>query len=224
MFMGCGKVDKRFTLYLNGSITILIFVLSLFLFNSCDGSNSLSKKRVREVTNLNDFPEHLKVRDCISFPFAEQLDQILVVSYRFTRLAGEKADTVDYTSKIVVDDQIGFNEFYEQKVLDSLEEKELENLLMCCQGDNDNSVADCYMPRNCIYFLDEDKKVLDYIEICFSCGNTIRKENSQIPVSCVNDLQAIEAFLMKVGIRHGLTDRSFDFPERFEQKPEKRFK
>jgi hypothetical protein len=70
-----------------------------------------------------------------------------------------------------------------------------------------STVLQCYNPRNAILFLDKDRKVFEFIEICFECERTkSSSDRVSIGTECNQKLQLLKSLFKQVGIRFGLSE------------------
>jgi hypothetical protein len=71
--------------------------------------------------------------------------------------------------------------------------------------------AMCYEPRNAILFLDKDKKVIAYIELCFDCSQYLVREGKiKIGEFCDEKFERIKDIFKRSGITYGLIDTPND--------------
>ena len=64
----------------------------------------------------------------------------------------------------------------------------------------------CYNPRNAILFIDKDKKVFEFIEICFECDKfNSSSDRVSFGTDCNQKLELIKSFFHNIGIEYGIT-------------------
>ncbi|RZK56820.1 MAG: hypothetical protein EOO87_04505 [Pedobacter sp.] len=64
--------------------------------------------------------------------------------------------------------------------------------------------ASCYQPRNSILFLNENDRVLDFIEICFECGRTeYSSKRIKRFQNCESKYDILKAFFISTGTKYG---------------------
>jgi hypothetical protein len=64
----------------------------------------------------------------------------------------------------------------------------------------------CYNPRNAILFIDKDRKVFEFIEICFECDKFYSSSDSVgFGSDCNQKLELIKDFFHRTGIEYGIT-------------------
>jgi hypothetical protein len=69
--------------------------------------------------------------------------------------------------------------------------------------------AGCFFPRNSIIFLDKNDKVIDHLDICFSCGvGESPSYKINVGVECTQKYDMLSNFFVSVGIPYGTADRS----------------
>lgn len=95
--------------------------------------------------------------------------------------------------------------------LDSLQINYLNDLLSgrhrkpYPKGELARSVADCFYPRHNIIFLDKHDSVVNYISICFECGNTKQSKPD------LADMDNMQSFFNSIGLK------VFDRPDFYSQ-------
>ena len=104
--------------------------------------------------------------------------------------------------------KIDLSKFKETKILESTQIDSLTFLLYNL-GSKGNSFqyvpASCYFPKNAILFLDVNKKVVEYIEICFECKKTRESSHKvQNGISCNQKFDIIKSYFARQGIKHGI--------------------
>ena len=86
----------------------------------------------------------------------------------------------------------------------------LSNTLLnyTASGGSSFSIVGCYTPRHALLFLDNDEKIIAWIEICFQCSQMKVSyeavEDVPFDIRCKERRDAIKAFLRKIGIIYGL--------------------
>jgi hypothetical protein len=73
------------------------------------------------------------------------------------------------------------------------------------QGGTEQAVADCFYPRHNIIFLDKRDSIVNYISVCFECGNTKQSKSD------LADMDNMQAFFDAIGLK------VFDRPDYYEQ-------
>jgi hypothetical protein len=102
------------------------------------------------------------------------------------------------------------NSFKEIKTLSHSQINKLTDVLFNYKPIGKNHIIEfssCYSPRNAILFLDENEKVFDFIEICFSClhmRNFSKKFN--VENECDHKINMIKEFFRSAGIKHGVVE------------------
>ncbi|MGK4568195.1 hypothetical protein [Flavobacterium sp. 3HN19-14] len=64
----------------------------------------------------------------------------------------------------------------------------------------------CYMPRNAIFFINGNNKIIAYIEICFGC-NHIRSSDKNLDLGeyCAEKYDLIKSIFKEAKIEYGIT-------------------
>ena len=94
--------------------------------------------------------------------------------------------------------------------LNSTQIDSLSNTLLnyTASGGSIWSVVGCYTPRHALLFLDNEGKIIAWIEICFQCSQMKVSYEAPEAVSfdtrCKERRDAIKTFLRKIGIIYGL--------------------
>jgi len=95
--------------------------------------------------------------------------------------------------------------------LDSLQTDFLNDLLSgrhrkpYPEGGIERTVADCFFPRHNIIFLDKRDSIVNYISICFECGNTMKSKSD------LADMDNMQTFFDSIGLK------VFDRPDYYGQ-------
>lgn len=96
-------------------------------------------------------------------------------------------------------------------LLDSVQTNYLNDLLSgrrrkpYPKGGTERSVADCFYPRHNIIFLDKKDSVVNYISICFECGNSKQSKSN------LADMDNMRSFFDSIGLK------VFDRPDYYGQ-------
>jgi hypothetical protein len=147
-----------------------------------------------------------KIRN--SFPFKKSAT-INLVSFK-----RENSDDFRETPK--TNGQIDLNKLYENIILDDKFKDELLDILVNYNLGPDNKKipaksAMCYEPRNAILFLDADKKVIAYIELCFDCSQyLLRGGKMKVGEFCNEKFERLKDIFKRSGITYGLIDAPND--------------
>jgi hypothetical protein len=73
------------------------------------------------------------------------------------------------------------------------------------QDDAERTIADCFYPRHNIIFTDKRDNILNYISVCFECGNVKQSK------SYLADMDNMRSFFNSIGLK------VFDRPDHYEQ-------
>lgn len=99
----------------------------------------------------------------------------------------------------------------EKQLLNTSQKEQLKALFLAYRADpanNRSSVAQCYMPRNIIYFIDESEQVIAYLEICFQCSRShfqVIGNTPELSDRCREIYSPLKRFFKIVGIEYGVT-------------------
>ncbi|MFC0516567.1 hypothetical protein ACFFGT_20340 [Mucilaginibacter angelicae] len=65
-------------------------------------------------------------------------------------------------------------------------------------------IAACFDPRNSIVFLDKNNRVIDHLDICFSCHRSESASGKiNIGIECTQKYQMLQNFFIAVGVPYG---------------------
>lgn len=188
-------------------------LLGLVLIQSCsnDSSKEVTEDPVSEEDSFEGIPydelsRHeelwdevctpLEVDELEAFSFEEDIARMQIVKYSFERPPG--GTPIIEGGEMV--GKLGFDYFSEIVELDRTEIDSLKMILQSYQNETSLiSMADCYFPRHCIHFFDENDDVIAYLELCLECWS-YRTNRSELKLNC--DAQLIE--LGRFIDRHGL--------------------
>jgi len=112
--------------------------------------------------------------------------------------------------------QVDLSKLYENVILEDKLKDELLDILVNYNRDPKNKnipakSALCYEPRNAILFLDKDKKVIAYIELCFDCAQYLERSGKmKIGEFCDEKFKRIKDIFERSGITYGLIDTPND--------------
>lgn len=188
------------------SIRSILIPVFLFVFTACQNQETTRDLNSQETPSEYQDPCETRMSEPIKFPFEDSLDKVLVVSYEFPRsgygLLPEEREKFTTNEILGEDGKIGFNVFQEQIELNSGQIDMLKDSVFNYNGDYLLG-ADCYRPRNCVYFLDQNELVLGYLEICFECSNTL-SSHDELEINCENQLSALNDLLIEFGLTNGV--------------------
>lgn len=95
---------------------------------------------------------------------------------------------------------------FEVVTLDNKLSDAVANILI--NYDNKSGVSDymfCYIPRNAIVFMDNENKVIGFIELCFECQKfKAQLSDIQIGQFCGEKYDALKQIFMAAGIKYGM--------------------
>ncbi len=152
---------------------IFCFLLAGFLLiSSCQHNDPASKNADAQSKAGNPSPINF-----IDFKYSKVIAFATVDPYDYQELFGSK--------------KIDLSKFHDtiSKTLDSLQITALNEILSGRKGivPDSNRVADCFMPRHNIVFLDSQNKVVNYLSICFECN---RRQTSKSTSASMESLTA----------------------------------
>jgi hypothetical protein len=135
------------------------------------------------------------------FPY-NQTSAIQLVSFK----AGSEGQRPGLPKK---NSEIDKSKLFEVKTLDKQLENQLLDVLVnfATAGDSqsDGYIMMCYDPRNAILFLDDQKRVVGYVEICFDCRQTeIKPDKMVIGQFCIEKFAIIKDIFQKSDIKYGV--------------------
>ena len=214
----------------------LLFFTSFLLLMSCHTKRVLSPSEMPE-SELPPIPpaDYFSERKCEStntysdaerrqmFPF-NKTKRVLAIAYQnyefkdahnAENTASENTkdycDRANVLRKWVVDAQKGQTYCAIEAIeLNGTQIDSLSNTLLnyTASGGSSFSIVGCYTPRHALLFLDNDEKIIAWIEICFQCSQMKvsyeAAEDVPFDTRCKERRDAIKAFLRKIGIVYGL--------------------
>jgi len=163
-------------------------------------SKILSSDTDKKQTHNNELSKY----SYIKFEFEKELQKVQIVSYTHPRGQHTQVNSVPqkkYDIKIKENGKLGFKEFQEIIVLDSVNIKMLRGILAQNWSDT-STVSECYIPRNAIHFIGEKDLLLGYIEICAECNQT-KSSSNELAIKSKQQLYALTSFMRRAGIKHG---------------------
>jgi hypothetical protein len=174
------------------------------------------------LTNKYTIAQRLK-----KYPFVRAW-KILAVSYDGTSepnlLVLANGDTINAaTNEKVINfrphglffknDTLDYKYLFETKQLTKSQINRLTNILFNTDVKIHNDYADpgykCFEPRNALIFLDENGKVFDYIEICFTCEGTRSKSDRVYLGPCNQKYDMVKKFFIDLGIKYGTITKEY---------------
>ena len=144
-----------------------------------------------------------------NFPF-NLTSQIIFVSHK-TKEGSVGEELQKYLNSLKIgQDTINEKEFLELKKINLNQIEKLTDIIINYGFKSKyHSIKDtkCYDPRNAILFLDKDKKVIAFIEICFGCDN-LRTSDVKIDFGeyCEQKFDLIKKIFADSGIKFGITE------------------
>ena len=162
-----------------------------------DNANCVRSKRVNFKNRLKMFP-------------LDNTTYIKVVAHR-TKNGMIGAELQKYLDSIKIgEDTINLKEFDEHINLNLSQIEKLSDVIFnYSHKGKEYAMSDtmCYQPRNAIIFLDNNNKVLGFIEICFGC-NHLRTSDKRIDIGdyCEQKYDLIKNIFRECGIRYGITE------------------
>ncbi|MGC4021587.1 MAG: hypothetical protein QM734_06430 [Cyclobacteriaceae bacterium] len=173
------------------------FVFYILLLIQCANAQGIDCKKISNLSNK----EIKKI-----FPFSKT-NEIRLVSFKGT--LNLKGDSIAHLPQ--KDGRVNLSQLFESKTLKSKDEDFVLDLLVNYGYDPSlteigEEVAMCYSPRNAILFLDKEKNVIGYIEICYECKRyEIGPESIKISALCSYKFRLTKELFKKVGITYGVS-------------------
>ncbi|OXA81938.1 hypothetical protein B0A58_01025 [Flavobacterium branchiophilum NBRC 15030 = ATCC 35035] len=167
--------------------------------NFDENANCIKKRHIKFDDRKKIFPYNMAV-------------EILIVSFQNknkNEFVGK--EMINYFNSIkVAQEIINENDFLELKYLTSKQIEALTDVIFNYGYQSKfYSIEDmkCYNPRNAILFLDKNKIIIGYIEICFSCKH-LRSSNVNINFGtyCKQKFDIIKKIFEESGIKYGITE------------------
>ena len=214
----------------------LLFLAALLLLISCHTKRVLSPSEMPE-SELPPIPPNVSFSEAKCeltntysdaerrqmFPF-NKTKRVLAIAYQNyefkdahnaenTAIENQKeyCDRANVLRKWVVDAQKGQTYCAIEEIeLNSTQIDSLSNMLLnyTASVGSSFSVVGCYTPRHAFLFLDNEGKIIAWIEICFQCSQMKVSYEAVEVVSfdtrCKERRDAMKAFLRKIGIIYGL--------------------
>jgi hypothetical protein len=143
------------------------------------------------------------------YPFGNTT-QIIVVSHRTKNgMIGEELQKYLDSVKIG-QDSINLKEFEQHISLNLAQIEKLTDVIFnYSHKGKEYAITNtmCYQPRNAIIFLDNNNKILGFIEICFGC-NHLRTSDKRIDIGdyCEQKYDLIKDIFRESGIKYGITE------------------
>lgn len=156
--------------------------------------NCIKKNATSFTTRLKKYPFNLS-------------SQVQLVSFKRDTINSKQGDIRDSLPRM--NDTICYSKLYEVKNLTLVQVDQLTDILYNYGYSGPIHIgysSNCYIPRNAILFLDNNGKVIEYIEICFECSET-RQSSSKISLGdmCEQKMEMLKGFFKKVGVEYGVT-------------------
>lgn len=195
------------------SFVFVLFIFSSALYSQKNNSKNLKNPNYncRKSSNL-DFTQLAE-----RFPI-NQSDKIALVAFNskggpqgLEGSVASMAQTVPQYGFPLPSDSLEFHLLKEWKFLNSKELSQLTNILYNYNFDpkKDSTIygAFCYAPRNGIVFINEDNKIIEFLEICFECSGfeTLTKTHA-FGDFCEGKLDMLYHFFLENGIKYGIID------------------
>lgn len=188
----------------------LLIIISLFYSLNIYGQKLRDKK--------NPAPPAPIENDCIKrydYPLSQRLknypfntfSKIVIVSFntQFDSLSQQKQWKLPHENENLI-----LNEITEIITLNNNQIDSLTNILYNYDYKNNvgTIVYNCFNPRHAIVFLDEQDKILNYLEICFECKGYYKSdEKIKVGNFCEGKYNLLKLFFEQVGIKKGLVVR-----------------
>ncbi len=176
------------------------YLLSIFilvgLYSNCSGEQKSVEKPQNPIdTNL----VYITPKNYLDFTYSKVVAFATVQAFDYSELYFEKTMDMskfhDTISKTLNKNQIEYlNDILSGKYRKPYHKDSISEVL----------VADCFYPRHNIVFLDKKDSVINYISICFECGN---RKISKTNLAHMNDMKA---FFDSIGLR------VFDRPDEYD--------
>ena len=110
--------------------------------------------------------------------------------------------------KIVENDMLNEELLLEHKLLTEPHKEQLKNIFLQYRGDSDRgSTVFCFIPRNAIFFLDENDRIKAYLSVCFECTRShfYTRLSSEFAKRCMSIHVPLQKFMEAQGIQFGVT-------------------
>ena len=183
--------------------TFCLVLICSSLFAQSKQPKKLSKKQLDLLYETSSYCLHRNKYTAVQrrsfYPF-NKATKISLISFRDT--------TSQYLSRLPVKKGVLDTEMVREETRLSVAETDKLTDLFFNYGYKSkkySTVSDpsgCYQPHNAILFFDDNRKVLDYIEICFDCQNT-RYSSNQISMGegCIEKFSMLKDFFTSHGIK-----------------------
>ena len=165
-----------------------------------ENANCTKKRQLSFKSRIQNFPYNLT-------------SQVILTSHK-TKVGMVGEELQKYLNSLKIGkDSINEKEFLEIKKLNLNQIEKLTDLIFNYGFKAKNHIltdAKCYDPRNAILFLDKDKKIIAFIEICFGCNHTrVSDEKIDFGEYCKQKFDLIKGIFAESGIKFGITEDEF---------------
>ncbi|NRF37193.1 hypothetical protein [Pedobacter foliorum] len=190
-----------------------------------------TKKKVARAKSITNWEKDLKEEnsDCAfynkytneqrlaKYPFSKAA-KVLAVSYKYRGFGQEpegKQDESPRRGLYVNNGVLDTTTLIEIKQLSKKQINELTKLIFNTDYKKKDemhfeSFGKCFEPRNAFIFLSANDKVLDYIEICFTCSQNQPSSNKfYIGVLCTQKYQLFSDYFKNVGVVYGTLGKEY---------------
>jgi len=176
----------------------------LFVFQVCF-SQSREEKNAR-CTKTNNLSE---IQRLSHFPFSET-STVKLVSFKNKNIGIVGDELQEHIDSIKLkEDKFNPLLYNEVATLDSLKINKLTDIIYNYtykKKPYSIRAATCYMPRNAIFFIDNNNNIIAYIEICFGC-DAYRASAKEINIGeyCNEKYEMIKSIFKDCKIEYGIT-------------------
>lgn len=149
------------------------------------------------------------------YPFSE------ATAIQFVSFRQRPADSIapdGYKAQLpVLNDTVCYSQLFEIKIISPSQEDSLSDLVLnyghASKYTPRGTVyfiayqTQCYNPKNAILFLDSNKNVFEFIEICFECeGTKTSSDRVSLGINCNQKLLLVKQLFKASGIRYGIEE------------------
>jgi len=195
----------------NSRIKVILFVILFFLFNC---SIFFSQTIFEEIRHNEGCDTNFVRLGCSQFYYSKfsRIELISINPVYFTEYNNftKKVDTISRPLTIIIDSlKLDFTRINERSIIsNSLEIRNLLNLLYK-NNQPEHLESFCgYQPRNGILFYDKKGKLVGFLEICFQCHESKSFGNApEMQNYCNEMMSALQNFFLSNGIKYRIPNK-----------------
>lgn len=200
------KLSNNPLTLVNCKLCVFITILLPLMQLAC---GSVKKTEIVSIESTQNTPEQDSIRAIIQamlvdscifvekeiwlpFPFETQLKKVVAVEYLNVSQGRE-------TSELTVGDSLVTTRFSKIVELNDTQTQQIKEIFQGYENGKYFRGA-CYEPRHCLYFLDENDRILSFFEICFACNVYLTSHRDVFSIGCNAQMKTLKYLFQSVGM------------------------